>query len=159
VALELKVAGRSVLEWGGAAGEPWALVTFGVAEDPVGQKPAMACITILPLVGENYCASPPGDLNDQMYAIGYSIGGDGGVVFVHAIAGVAEVRVETTERTWTVAVHGESGGYPPSAVIPTPSHRFVGTLTALDAAGNQIGDPVTLAFTSDSFFPETPLGG
>lgn len=152
-------AGRTVLAWGVAGGQPWALVTYLEAADPVGGKPAMTCITILPLEGENYCADADNPDYGDLWALPYAVG-DGGVIFVHALIGAVEVRVawEGSSSIETYPVHGESSGAPPSAVIPTASRNAAGVLTIHGADGAPIGDPLVFSY-GESAFNETPLGG
>lgn len=152
-------AGRTALAWGVAGGEPWALVTYLVAADPVGGKPAMTCITILPLEGENYCADADNLDDGHLWALPYAVG-EGGVIFVHAVSGAVEVRVawEGSSTITTYPVHGESFGAPPSAVIPTATRSASGVLTAHGTDGEPIGDPLVFSY-SESAFNETPLGG
>ena len=147
----LRPGDHDIMTWGRAAGDPWALVTWELVAEG---KPTLTCTYVLPLKDEGYCAPPPDGL---LWPRAFSIG-EGGLVVIYAAFGVDRVSVVSPSGSQIVTIHGETGGYPPTGVLPTSGHMVEGTLTALDANGRPVGEPVPFSFM-ESNFPETPVGG
>jgi hypothetical protein len=149
----LRPGDLELLAWGRAAGEPWALVTWDLVEE----DQTLTCTEVLPLQGEGYCdataqgAGPDGLFIPRAYELG-----DGGLIVIHTSLGVDQVSVVTPTGTQSIKIHGEAGGYPPTGVLPTAGHTAEGTLAALDANGNRVGESWPFVFT-DSEFLATPL--
>jgi hypothetical protein len=149
----LRPGDRDILTWGRAAGAPWALVTWDLVEEG---KPPLTCTEVLPLAGTGMCATPEGSGVDVQFPPQAFLLGKGGLLVFYTDFGVDRLAVVSPGGPREVEIHGEAMGYPPTGVLPTPGHSAMGTITALDANGNAIGESREFSFTPFDF-RKTPL--
>ncbi len=148
---ELVGEGEEPLAWGTAGESRWVLVGWHLS---VPDKPTQACTGVRPVVDEDWCTLPDAGgplVHAQAFAVG-----EGGVIVLRTQPGVAQVRIDTDLESQVVEVHGESDGYPPTAVLGTKATPVAGVLTPLGARGEELGEPIPFSVTE---YVRTPAGG
>jgi hypothetical protein len=149
----LRPGDLEIKAWGRAAGEPWALVTWDLLEDG---NSTLACNDVRPLEGLSNCVPPEGAGRGGVLGFTAFALGKGGLVVVRATLGVDRLSFVSPSGSQIIEIHGEADGYPLTGVLPTSGHAAEGTLIALDANGNSVGEPVSISLAEADFY-ETPV--
>lgn len=146
---ELVDESEEVLAWGNAGESTWVLVGWHLR---VTGKPTMACTGVRPVIDEDWCTIPDGELVSlQAFEVG-----DGGVVVIRTQPGVSQVQIESELGSQVLEVYGEADGYPPTAVLATAGTPIEGWMTPLGESGEELSEPIPFSFTE---YIKTPAGG